>query len=86
MPHPEEKLKWQRPKSLAQTAKRYPAVLRFAGLGFLEWTFDWILYGFDRLALLRMPIQAFLAASVVGGVLLVWNDLADREDERMLRA
>jgi hypothetical protein len=86
MPHAEKEFKWERPSSLAETTERYPAALRFIGLGILEWLFDWVLYGFDRLALLRMSIHGFLAASVVGGVLLVWNDLADREDERVLRA
>jgi hypothetical protein len=36
MPHAEKEFKWEHPKSLAATAKLYPVILRFLGLGILE--------------------------------------------------
>lgn len=84
MPRTEKERTWEHPRSLGETVQRFPVALR--GVGLLEWVADWFLYGFDRLALLRLTIQSALAVSVVGGVLALILDLADREEERVLRA
>jgi uncharacterized protein YjbI with pentapeptide repeats len=44
------------------------------------------LYGFDRVALVRLTVQSALAVSIVGGVIALVVDLSDREEERILRA
>lgn len=85
MPRKATELKWEHPKTLVETAKRLPKRLRWA-LAPFEWLADWTLYGFDRVALIRLTVQSVLAVSIVGGVIALALDLSDRDDERLLRA
>ena len=85
MPRKATEFKWEHPKTLVETAKRLPKRLRWA-LAPFEWLADWTLYGFDRVALIRLTVQSVLAVSIVGGVIALALDLSDRDDERLLRA
>ena len=51
----------------------------------LEWLAEWILYYFQRLALIKLAVNGTIAASVVVGIVLFTFEVDDRETDRAAR-
>ncbi len=50
-----------------------------------EWLAEWILYTFQRFALLKVVVNGLVAASIVGGIVMFYLEIDDRKTSRAIR-
>ena len=91
MPKPHAERKWEPPETLQSQLSRIPEhalIVRPALLLFIliEWAADRAYLAFDRIALVRLAVQAGVGLSVIAGLAAFALDLQDREQDRVLRA
>ena len=52
---------------------------------FYEWGAEWILYAFNRIALIKLLVNGVVATSIVAGVAMFYFDYGDRKTDRAVR-
>jgi hypothetical protein len=68
-----------------------PSWAKFCGgkwyrwLVFYEWGAEWILYAFNRIALIKLLVNGVVATSIVAGVAMFYFDYGDRKTDRAVR-